>query len=133
MAINLNTIKGKLSPVGNRVIVENMYFGEQKTKAGLIITNDDGNVRGIYPRWGQVYAKGPRNTDPYEVGDWILIEHGRWTRSVNLDDGNGEKDLRMIETESILGWSKTKPEDVFYGKSSTADFTPDKITADAFV
>jgi hypothetical protein len=110
-----------------------MYFGEQKTKAGLIITNDDGNVRGIYPRWGQVYAKGPRNTDPYEVGDWILIEHGRWTRSVNLDDGNGEKDLRMIETESILGWSKTKPEDVFYGKSSTADFTPDKITADAFV
>jgi co-chaperonin GroES (HSP10) len=133
MAINLNTIKGKLSPVGNRVIVENMYFGEQKTKAGLIITNDDGNVRGIYPRWGQVYAKGPKNQDPYEIGDWILIEHGRWTRSVKIDDGIEEKDLRMIETESILGWSKTKPEDVFYGKSSTADFTPDKITADAFV
>lgn len=133
MSINLNTIKGKLSPIGNRVIVENMYFGEQKTRAGLIITNDDGNVRGIYPRWGQVYAKGPNNNDPYDIGDWILIEHGRWTRGVKIDDGSGEKDLRMIETESILGWSKNKPEDVFYGKSSTADFTPDKITADAFV
>lgn len=133
MSINLNTVKGKLSPIGNRVIVENMYFGEQKTQAGLIITNDDGNVRGIYPRWGQVYAKGPNNNDPYDIGDWILIEHGRWTRGVKIDDGSGEKDLRMIETESILGWSKNKPEDVFYGKSSTADFTPDKITADAFV
>lgn len=133
MSINLNTIKGKLSPINNRVIVENMYFGEQKTRAGLIITNDDGNVRGIYPRWGQVYAKGPNNNDPYDIGDWILIEHGRWTRGVKIDDGFGEKDLRMIETESILGWSKNKPEDVFYGKSSTADFTPDKITADAFV
>lgn len=123
MSININTISGTLRPVGNRVIVENMYFGEQKTKAGLIITNDDGNVRGIYPRWGQVYAKGPENKDEYDVGDWVLIEHGRWTRSVKIDDGESEKELRMIETESILGWSKTKPEDVVIGKSSVSDFS----------
>lgn len=133
MALNINTITGSLRPIGNRVIVENMYFGEQKTKAGLIITNDDGNVRGIYPRWGQVYAKGPENKDDYSVGDWILIEHGRWTRSVKINDGENEKELRMIETESILGWSKTKPEDVILGKSSVADFAANKITADAFV
>ena len=132
MPLNINTISGTLRPIGNRVIVDNMYFGEQKTRAGLIITNDDGNVRGIYPRWGQVYAKGPENKDPYTVGDWILIEHGRWTRSVNMNDGAGEKELRMIETESILGWSKTKPEDVVIGKSSVADFAPNKITANAF-
>jgi co-chaperonin GroES (HSP10) len=132
MALNINTIAGTLHPIGNRVIIENMYFGEQKTRAGLIITNDDGNVRGIYPRWGQVYAKGPDNKDPYSVGDWILIEHGRWTRSVNMDDGSEEKELRMIETESILGWSNTKPDDVIIGKSSVADFAPNKITANAF-
>ena len=30
-------IKGKLTPIKKNVIVEEMNFGEQKTKAGLII------------------------------------------------------------------------------------------------
>jgi co-chaperonin GroES (HSP10) len=119
MSLTLNTIKGKLTPIHNRVLVSDMYFGEQKTKSGLIIRDDDGTTRGIYPRWGKVYAKGSSNTDPYQVGDWVLVEHGRWTRSVNVDDGSGEKELRMIETESILGWSKEKPEGVILGKEYT--------------
>ena len=115
MSLNLNTIKGKLRPIGNRVIVSDMYFGEQKTKSGLILRNDDGTTRGIYPRWGKVHSKGPDNNDEYQIGDWILIEHGRWTRSVNVDEGEGEKELRMIEAESVLMWSNTKPEDVYIG------------------
>lgn len=116
MSLTLNTIKGKLTPIRDRVIVSDMYFGEQKTKSGLIIRDDDGTTRGIYPRWGKVYAKGPENKDPYTVGDWVLVDHGRWTRSVNIDDGNGEKELRMIETESILMWSDSKPDGVVIGK-----------------
>jgi co-chaperonin GroES (HSP10) len=116
MAINLNTLKGSLRPIGNRVIVSNMYFGEQRTKAGLIIKDDDGTTRGIYPRWGRVHSKGPENKDEYSVGDWILIEHGRWTRSVKIDEGSGEVELRMIEAESVLMWSDTKPEGVVIGK-----------------
>ena len=82
--------KGKLSPIKNRVIVSDMHFGEQITKGGLIITDDNGSTRGIYPRWCKVHAKGPDNTDSYEVGDWILVEHGRWTRGIDVDEGNGE-------------------------------------------
>lgn len=116
MAINFaNTINGKLSPIKNRVIVSDMYFGEQKTRSGLIIRDDNGTSRGIYPRWGRVHAKGPENTDDYNVGDWILVEHGRWTRSVNIDEGDGEKELRMIEAESVLAWSDKKPDDVRIG------------------
>jgi len=115
MSINLNIIKGKLKPVGNRVIVSDMYFGEQKTKYGLIIRDDNGSTRGIYPRWGRVHAKGPANTDPYEVGDWILIEHGRWTRSVTINEGDGNIELRMIETESILMYSDEQPSGVQIG------------------
>ena len=115
MAINLNTLTGKLTPIGNRVIVKNMYFGEQKTQGGLIIRDDNGTSRGIYPRWGQVHAKGPENSDEYQIGDWILVEHGRWTRSVNINEGEGEIELRMIEAESILAYSTTKPEDVQIG------------------
>ena len=104
-------IKGKLSPIKNRVIVSDMHFGEQIRKSGLILTGDDGTSRGIYPRWCQVHAKGPETTDDYTVGDWILVEHGRWTRGVDIDEGNGESTLRMVEAESIMGWSKEPPTD----------------------
>ena len=124
MAINLNAIKADIRPIGNRVLVKDMHFGEQKTKAGLIITDDNSKTRGIYPRWGKVYAKGPTNEDIYSVGDWILIEHGRWTRSLKVDDGNGEKEFRMVEAESILAYSDEKPNDVYFGKEySNGDST----------
>jgi hypothetical protein len=84
----------------------------------LIISNDDGTSRGIYPRWGKVYAKGPTNEDIYSVGDWILIEHGRWTRGVDIDNGNEELTIRMVEAESILAYSKEKPEDVYIGEEA---------------
>jgi co-chaperonin GroES (HSP10) len=129
MAINYaKPIKGKLYPIRNRVIVSDMYFGEQKTKSCLILRNDDGTTRGIYPRWGKVHAKGPENTEDYNVGDWVLVEHGRWTRSVNVDEGSGEVELRMIEAESILMWSTDKPDGVIIGKEyndgESASFDP---------
>lgn len=113
---SLSVVKGKLQPVQNRVIVSDMHFGEQVTKGGIIISNDDGTTRGIYPRWGKVYAKGSKNKDDYNVGDWILIEHGRWTRGIKVDDGNGEKVLRMVEAESILAVSDEKPNDASIGE-----------------
>ena len=109
MALNLNAIEGSLRAIGNRVLVTDMHFGEQTTKGGLIIKDDNGSTRGIYPRWGQIYAKGPDNVDVYNVGDWILIEHGRWTRSILLNEEGQEKEVRMVETESILAYSDTKP------------------------
>ena len=45
----------------------------------------------------------------------MLIEHGRWTRSVDIDEGNGKTELRMIDEDAILGYSETKPDDVYIG------------------
>ena len=115
MAVNINTIKGKPRAIGNRVLVTDMYFGEQKTKSGLIIGNDDGKTRGVYPRWGKVYSKGPDNHDPYEVGQWILVEHGRWTRGMTIDTGEGEFEIRMVESESVLAYSDEKPSGITIG------------------
>ncbi len=107
----MHKVKGSVRAINNRVLVSHMHFGEQTTKSGLIIKTDDGTTRGIYPRWGKVYDKGPRNDDPYKIGDWVLVEHGRWTRGVELDDIT----IRMVEAESILAYSETKPEDVQIG------------------
>lgn len=115
MSLTLNPLKGTLTPIRKSVLVSDMYFGEQTTKGGLILRNDDGTTRGIYPRWAKVHAKGPENVEDYQVGNWVLIEHGRWTRSVRIDEGSGEKELRMIDVDAILLWSNTKPDDVSIG------------------
>ena len=108
-------IKGKLTPIRDHVIVEEMNFGEQKTKAGLIILSNDGIDRGIRPRWGRVYAKGHENIDDYDVGDWVLVEHGRWTRGVEIETDGQKMKLRMAEVDSILMWSSEQPSDVQFG------------------
>ena len=115
MSQNLSAVEGSLRAIGNRVLVTDMYFGEQVTESGIIISSDDGKTRGVYPRWGKVYRKGPLVDEPYDIGDWILVEHGRWTRGINLIDGDEELEVRMIETESVLGWSDEKPEGLVLG------------------
>lgn len=119
MAININTIKGTPRAVGNRVLVTDMHFGDQTTASGLIIKSDDGKERGIYPRWGKVYSKGPNNKDPFEIGHWILVEHGRWTRGLKVETENdGEIEIRMVEAESILAYSDEKPEGLQIGNTT---------------
>lgn len=119
MAKNINAIKGTPRAIGKRVLVTDMYFGEQTTKGGIILGNDDGKTRGIYPRWAKVYSKGPENTDPYKVGEWILVEHGRWTRGLKLDTKEGEIEVRMVEETAILAYSDSKPESVQIGAEYT--------------
>jgi len=120
----LRKLTGRVRAIKNRVLVSDMHFGEQITKGGLIIKTDDGTTRGIYPRWGKVYDKGPDNNDDYKVGDWILVEHGRWTRGVDVEDLT----IRMVEAESILAYSETKPDDVQigaeYSDGATATIDP---------
>lgn len=132
MAIQLSKIKGDVAAVGNRVIVSDMYFGEQKTAGGLIIKDDDGTTRGIYPRWAKVYSKGPQNKDDYDIGHWILIEHGRWTRAFTVETPEGEVELRMVETESVIGYSEEKPNDIYIG-SEYSDGEHATIDPSAFV
>ena len=116
----LTEYKGKITPIHDRVLVTEMEFGEQKTAGGIILPSDDGQARGIHPRWGKVVAKGHENTDDYEVGDWILVEHGRWTRGITMVDEDGNKGIfRVVEAESVLGTSKEKPEDVLSRKTDS--------------
>ena len=106
-----------IRPIGNRIIVSDMHFGETVTDGGIIITSDDGKDRGIKPRWCQVFSKGKDNDDPYNIGDWILVEHGRWSRGFDVDTkGDGEyKTMRVVEAESVMLWDTEKPQDMLWG------------------
>ena len=124
-------VKGSIRPLHKDVLGYNMHFGEQKTKGGIILPNDDGKNHGIYARWCQVYAKGPENKDDYEVGDWILVSHGRWSRSFILEQNDGsEIEVRKIDTEEILAVSDEKPNEVQIGEE--IDTSPGQITPEEF-
>ena len=122
-------IKGKVRPIHADVLVSDMYFGETKTAGGIIIQSDDAKAHGVKPRWGKVYAKGPENKDPYNVGDWILIAHGRWTRKIKVDDGENVIEIQKVEVDSILAWQEEAPADLAYfgqeyNDGATASFDP---------
>ena len=108
-----------LRPIHDRVLVTEMEFGEQKTSGGIIIPGDDGIARGIHPRSGKVIAKGHENTDDYEIGEWILVEHGRWTRGITLENSKGKVVVRAVEAKSVLGTSKEKPTDAITRKTDS--------------
>jgi co-chaperonin GroES (HSP10) len=119
MANNINVVDGMPQAIGNRVLVSDMYFGEQTTSGGIIVSSDDGKTRGVYPRWAKVFHKGPDNKDDYNIGEWILVEHGRWTRGINFNINDQELELRMVEAESVLAVSDKRPEELNLGSEYT--------------
>jgi len=102
----------KLKPIKNRILFSDMEFGEERTKSGIILTSDNGKVQGIKPRWGRVWAVGPDQTD-FKVGDWILIEHGRWSRAAEVENEDGSiTKVQMADLDAIMLVSDEKPSDV---------------------
>jgi len=78
------------------VLVHNIEGGEQRTKGGIILRDDNGKDHGIRQRWAQVYAVGPDITD-VKPGEWCLIKHGRWSRGVPLNTGKEIITVRQVD------------------------------------
>ena len=106
-----NVYKAKsLKPINKRILVKGMQFHERVTTGGIILPGDDTKSEGIRPRWGEVCAVGPDQHD-VEVGEYVLIEHGRWTRGISITVSEEEMILRMIDENSILLVSTEPMED----------------------
>lgn len=75
-------------PIKENVFVTDLDSGPHQTAGGIIIPDDNATVSGIHPRWARVWAIGPKVTG-LEVGEWVYIEHGRWTLSIDLSLPDG--------------------------------------------
>jgi co-chaperonin GroES (HSP10) len=53
------------------------------TASGIIISQQDGTQAAV-PRWGKVTHVGPEVLD-VNVGDFVLIEAGKWTTGFYVD------------------------------------------------
>jgi len=114
----MSVIKGKITPIRDNVLISDMDFGEQTTKGGIFLLSDDGKSEGVKARWGKVWAVGPEQKD-VKVGEWILLEHGRWSRGTTIEHEDGTHTIiRRADTKAILMVEDHKSNDIIYGTHS---------------
>ena len=131
----MSVVKGKIVPIRDNILITDMDFGEQQSKGGIVILSDDGKSEGIKARWGKVWAVGPEQKD-VSVGEWILLEHGRWSRgtTIELEDGT-QIIVRRADTKAILMVNDTKPDELIFGshsKVSHQTFDPSVFSKPSF-
>lgn len=102
----IRALKGK-------VIATAMKRGERLVR-GILLKNDDGKEHGVRPRWCKVLSVGD-DIDYIDPGQWIYVEHGRWSRTfklpgyVNADET--PMDLFEVEASSVMLVSDEEPSD----------------------
>jgi co-chaperonin GroES (HSP10) len=114
----------QLRPLNDSVIVGEMAFDERITTGGIVLLNDNGKSTGIRPRWGQVYAVGPEQHD-VQVGEWVCVAHGRWTRGIDIEDENGKQTLRRVDPKDILIQTDEQPRDETFSTAIHVEAKPD--------
>jgi co-chaperonin GroES (HSP10) len=116
----MSKITGTLKPLKDKVFVTDINFDEEVTTAGIVLKSDNGKGEGVKPRWGRVWAIGPEQQD-VEVGQWILMEHARWTREFQheAEDGTITK-LHMADLNAIMLVADEKPHSVQRGVAAGA-------------
>jgi len=113
----------RLRPLRDTVIVGDMNFEERLSNGGIVLVKDNGKSSGIRPRWGQVYAVGPEQTT-IKVGTWICVEHGRWTRGIEIEDETGKQTLRRVDPKDIMMESDEEPQDVTFSQAIHVEAKP---------
>lgn len=90
-------------------MVSDLDHGVKQTAAGIILPDDNMTERGVRDRWAKVFAVGADILD-VEVGQWVLLKHGRWTNGMDLDLDSGTTRVWMIDfPEAVLLVSDEDP------------------------
>ena len=97
-----------ITALKDHVIVRDMNFAGRKLSSGILLLSDDLKTSGIRPRWAQVYRVGPEQTD-VAPDQWVLIEHGRWTRGAKISIKGEEITIRRVDPENIIFVSDEEP------------------------
>lgn len=91
----------RIQALPGRVLIKEMTRGERKV-GSIVLPDDNGKTAGVRARWAEVYSVGEGVTD-IAVGEWILVQHGRWSRGITIQSN---------ETESLTVWQVDYPNGV---------------------
>jgi co-chaperonin GroES (HSP10) len=106
----------KIKALSNKVLVTDLERGSRVIN-GIILPDDNGKSEGIRPRWGKVYSVG-ENVKDVSPGQWILIDHARWTRMLKVKDEN-ENEIQLWGVEwpdAVLLVSDEDPDTAIFSK-----------------
>jgi co-chaperonin GroES (HSP10) len=118
----INTIKA----LHDNILVKDMHFGERFTSHGILLPGDDKTSTGIRPRWAEVYAVGVKQCD-VNVGQYVLVSHGRWTRGIKIEVDGNDITLRRVDNNDILLVSDTPQVDDTHTDAITVTSDKSKI------
>jgi co-chaperonin GroES (HSP10) len=131
----MNVVTGKIVPIRDNILVTDMNFDARVSAGGIVLPSDDGKSEGVRHRWARVWAIGPQQQD-VQVGEWILLEHGRWTRGITVVDENGDEIIiRRADINAILMVTDEEPGDNtfgMHGKVEHQTFDPSTFSRPAF-
>jgi co-chaperonin GroES (HSP10) len=131
----MNVVTGKIIPIRDNILVTDMNFDARISAGGIVLPSDDGKSEGVRHRWGRVWAIGPQQKD-VKVGEWILLEHGRWTRGITVVDETGDEIvIRRADINAILMVSDDNPGDNTFGSHSKVEhqtFDPGSFARPSF-
>jgi co-chaperonin GroES (HSP10) len=117
----MKALASKIRPIRSHILVKDMNFGEQYTASGIFIPSDDGKSEGVKPRWAKVFAVGPEQTE-VKVGEWILVEHGRWTRGLEVEGEDGTKfTIWRVDNNGIMMSADERPGGPEFGKFTSPE------------
>lgn len=108
----MKTFKGSLMPLPGKILGRDLQFGERITFGGLIVVDDDGKTTGIHPRWARVWRIGEGVVD-VKVGDWVLMAHGRWSRTVQIEEDGETFKVNLLDPDGILLKGDHPTDDVY--------------------
>ena len=103
-----HAIRGKIRMLKENVLGCELEFGMQTTAKGIIIPDDDMKDSGVKSRWCKVYAAGPK-ADQVKPGQYILVDHGRWSRGFYVDEGNVPVLVRFIDYKDVFLVADERP------------------------
>ena len=114
----------RIRAIRDNILCINADFGDYVSEAGLIIKSNIKDSQGITPRWMQVFEIGPE-INWLQSGQWVLVEYGRWTESIEMQDDrfdtdDNKMDVWKVDPKGCLAVADEKPNTFNYNSDVIA-------------
>lgn len=97
----IQTRTTSIRPRKGSLFVHNLDYGDVRIRNGVYIPNDDMKQAGIRPRWAQILFVADDLKRDFAPGQWILLDHGNWSRGFDIELQGEITRVWFVEPKSV--------------------------------
>lgn len=99
----------QVQAIGDKILAEMIDRPEnfKQRKSGIIIQEKDGTANAIRNRWFKIHAVGPDVNFEINPGEYVLVEHGRWSNGMKVSN---DLKLYLLDNKDCLAVSDEEPD-----------------------